>query len=354
MTKVVLLGLIAAAAVSSVQAQEIDFTGKTIQMIVASEPGGGTDLIARDLGLMLNRHLRGRPDIIYRNIGGGGGVKALNYFASSAKPDGRWVLASGLTSIEPQALRSSATKYDPRSFVMIGGLPQPGSALLVRKDAIARLTDKSAAPVIMGDRSGVGGSGQMAVWGPAFLGWNMRWVVGYSGAGGMNLALMRGEIHALAIGTLQQLRPLIESGDYVTPAQTGLFQHDHFIPHPGMPPAPVFSDVIKPKLSGLALEAYEDWEAVIQVGKWYALPEGTPADLVAAYRAAWDKAIADPTFDAAVKLKYSEYYTTVSGDEMAKTIARIAATSDESLDYTNRLRIQVGIPLAPKAASTSE
>lgn len=346
------LSLIAAMAVTAgARAQELDFSGKTIQMIVASEPGGGTDLIARDLGAMLTRYLRGKPDVVYRNIGGGGGVKALNYFATSAKPDGRWVLASGLTSIEPQALRSSATKYDPRSFIMIGGLPQPGSALLVRKDAIGRLTDKSAEPVIMGDRSGVGGSGQMAVWGPAFLGWNMRWVVGYSGAGGMNLALMRGEIHALAIGTLQQLRPLMESGDYVIPAQTGLFQHGRFISHPGMPPSPVFSDVIKPKLSGIPLDAYEDWEAVVQVGKWYALPEGTPGDIVASYRAAWDKTTADPAFDAAVKLKFSEFYTTVSGDEMAQTIARIATTSDESLDYTNHLRTQVGIPLAPRAAS---
>jgi tripartite-type tricarboxylate transporter receptor subunit TctC len=334
-----------------VRAEEADFSGKTIQMIVASEPGGGTDLIARDLGTMLTHHLHGNPDVVYRNIGGGGGVKALNYFATSAKPDGRWVLASGLTSIEPQALRSSATKYDPRSFIMIGGLPQPGSALVVRKDAVARLTDKTASAVIMGDRSGVGGSGQMAVWGPAFLGWNMRWVVGYSGAGGMNLALMRGEIQALALGTMQQLRPLLDSGDYTVPMQTGMFQGGRFVPHPGMPPAPVFSDVIKPKLSGLALDAYEDWEALIQVGKWYALPEGTPADIVTAYRTAWDRTVADPRFDAAVKLKYSEFYTTVSGDEMAKTVARIAATTDESLDYTNQLRIQVGIPLAPKAAA---
>lgn len=327
-------------------AQDANFAGRTLQLVIASEPGGGTDLVARDLGAMLTRYLPGKPDVAYRNIGGGGGIKALNYFAASAKPDGRWLLASSATSIDPQAMRSASVKFDPRKFIMFGGLTQPGSALLVRKDAMARMNDKNAEPIIFGDRTGVGNSGQMAVWGPAFLGWNLRWVVGYAGAGGMNLALMRGEIHALSIGTMQQLKPLLESGDYVVPWQTGVFKGGKFIPHPAMPPAPVLSDVIKPKLTGIALEAYEDWEALVQIGKWYALPEGTPAPIVAAYRAAWGKAIEDPAFDAGVKLKFSETYTTVDGDEMAKTIARVAATTDESLEFANQLRINVGVPLA--------
>jgi tripartite-type tricarboxylate transporter receptor subunit TctC len=335
-------------APGSAAAADVSFKGKTLQMVIASEAGGGTDLVARDLGAMLNRYLPGGPDVVYRNVGGGGGVKALNYFATSAKPDGIWLVASSLTSIEPHALRSSATKYDPRKFIMIGGIPQPGSALLVRKDAIGRLTDKSAEPVIMGDRSGLGGSGQMGVWGPEFLGWNMRWVVGYSGAGGMNLALMRGEIHALAIGTIRQLGPLLDSGDYVVPAQTGVLRNGKLHPHPAMPPAPIFADLMKPKLSGLALQSYEDWEAVSQIGKWYALPEGTPAEIVAAYRAAWDKAAADPDFDNGVKQKFSEVYSTMSGDEMAATVARIASTTDESLDYIKQLRIKVGIPVGDK------
>ena len=237
---------------------------------------------------------------------------------------------------------------------MFGGLTQPGSALVVRKDAVARLADKSPPPVIFGDRTGVGVSGQMAVWGPEFLGWNLRWVVGYAGAGGMTLALMGGEIHALSTGTAQQLKPLLDSGDFVVPSQTGVFKGGKFIPHPAMPPAPVLSDVLKPRLTGIALEAYEDWEALVQIGKWYALPEGTPSPIVNAYRAAWDKAIADPAFDAAVKLKFSEHYTTVNGDEMAKTIARVAATTDESLEYTNQLRIKVGVPLATAKPASAE
>lgn len=338
--------LIASLTPTVIAAQDANFAGRILQLVIASEPGGGTDLVARDLGAMLTRYLPGKPEVAYRNIGGGGGIKALNYFAASAKPDGRWLLASSATSIDPQATRSAAVKFDPRKFIMFGGLTQPGSALLVRKDAMARLTDKNAEPIVFGDRTGVGNSGQMAVWGPAFLGWNLRWVVGYAGAGGMNLALMRGEIHALSIGTMQQLKPLLDSGDYVVPWQTGVFKGGKFIPHPAMPPAPVLSDVLKPQLSGLALEAYEDWEALVQIGKWYALPEGTPAPIVSAYRAAWDKAIADPDFDAGVKLKFSDYYTTVDGEEMAKTVARVAAITDASLEYVNQLRIKVGVPLA--------
>lgn len=342
--------LIAAAsfvmAPTAAQAQDVSFAGRQLQVVIASEAGGGTDLVARDLGAMLTRYLPGAPDVVYRNIGGGGGIKALNYFATNTKPDGRWLVASSATSIEPQAMRAAGAKFDPRKFIMIGGLMQPGSALVMRKDAVARFSDKNQTPIVFGDRSGVGASGQMAVWGPAYLGWNLRWVVGYSGAGGMNLALMRGEIHALSVGTMQQLRPLIESGDFVVPWQTGVFQGGKFVPHPGMPPAPVVSEVLKPKLDGLALQAFEDWEAYVTIGKWYALPEGTPENIVAAYRAAWEKALGDAEFDKGVKLKFSDYYTTLSGDEMAKTVARVASTTDESIEFANQLRIKVGVPLA--------
>ena len=82
---------LAAAAVvlaSPCAAQDVSFAGKKIEMYIGSSPGGGTDLSSRLIGDYLAKYLPGTPTIVYRNIPGGQGVKALNYFAKDVKPDG--------------------------------------------------------------------------------------------------------------------------------------------------------------------------------------------------------------------------------------------------------------------------
>ncbi|MGH8514394.1 MAG: Bug family tripartite tricarboxylate transporter substrate binding protein, partial [Gammaproteobacteria bacterium] len=69
-------------------AQEVSFAGKKIDMYIGSSPGGGTDLSSRLIGDFVVKYLPGKPTIVYRNIPGGQGVKALNYFAKDVKPDG--------------------------------------------------------------------------------------------------------------------------------------------------------------------------------------------------------------------------------------------------------------------------
>ncbi len=335
------LAVVAAGlAPASVAAQ--DFSAKNVSLIIGAGGGGSTDIGARIFGKLLTKHLPGEPAIVYRNIAAGGGVQALNYFAANVKPDGVTVLASSGTALEPETLRRQAAKYDPRKFIMIGAVPGLGGVLVVNQKAASRLTDPKAKPVVMGDLSGLRGAGQMAVWGPAFLGWNIRWVVGYASGGALALALKSNEVEALApIGLLSQIT---EGGSYVYPSQVGLYKDGTFFARPDFKDVPVFSDLIRPKLSGAALEAYEVWEAIVQVGKWYALQENTAAPIVAAYRATWEKIVADQEFDAAMKLEAGDY-TTISGEEMEKTVRTLASASDASLDFINDLRKKVGIPI---------
>ena len=67
-------------SVSAAAANEISFQGKTISLIINSTAGGGTDTAARLTGNALAKYLPGNPTIIYRNLPGGGGLKANNYF----------------------------------------------------------------------------------------------------------------------------------------------------------------------------------------------------------------------------------------------------------------------------------
>ena len=64
-----------------------DFRGKRINVVIGSSPGGGTDGTSRLVGRYLQKYLPGRPQMIYRNMPAGHGVKANNYFYNEVKPD---------------------------------------------------------------------------------------------------------------------------------------------------------------------------------------------------------------------------------------------------------------------------
>jgi tripartite-type tricarboxylate transporter receptor subunit TctC len=62
-------------------AQEaVSFKGKTIIVLVGSDPGGGTDASGRLIALYLRKYLPGEPNIVVQNVPGASGITALNYF----------------------------------------------------------------------------------------------------------------------------------------------------------------------------------------------------------------------------------------------------------------------------------
>ncbi len=341
---VALLTAIAGTLMAGPAAAEFNLEGKTIQILVSSRAGGATDTMARLVGKALGRQLPGKPGVVFRNIPGGGGIKALNYFAGKVKPDGMTMLAGGGTAIRPSTLRKGTVRYDPAKFVMIGGLPAPGGVMAVRKDAYQRMINPSAKPVVMGGATGRRGSSQIAVWGPAYLGWNIRWVVGFSGTPAMMMALERGETQVSIPYASFLLDPMRKSGNYVFPAQVGTPKGGKFHPRPDFPKVPVLSDLVKPKLKGKALTAFAAWETMVQVGKWYALAPGTPDDIARIYQAAFGRAVKDKDFDTQAKKQYSPVYTVATGKEMAQTARELKNISNESLAILQKLQEKVGIP----------
>lgn len=343
-TIIAIAGAVLFAAYGHPAVAEVNFQGKTITVVLGTQAGDGTDTAARLMGRMLTKYLPGNPAMNYRNLPAGHGIQALNYFNEQVKPDGlTWFGGSG-SSLRPETLRRKEVRFDPRNFRMFGGLPAPGGLVLVRKDAMPRLYDKQAQPVIMGDVDGNRASGQLGLWGAAFLDWNMKYVIGYSGTGAMTMAFKSGETHAYVTYNSFLLKPMKESGEYEFVVQVGIPKGDRFLPRSDYPDVPVLSDLVKPKLAGLALDAFEGWEAMATAGKWYALPPKTPDEIVQAYRRAHDRAVEDPEFDSLTKKQYSEVYSTTTGEETERMVNQLAVISDDVLGYIHALKRRVGIP----------
>ena len=324
---------------------EITFKDKRLTALIASRPGDGTDVMMRVLGRMFEKYLPGKPRMLYRNMPAGAGIKALNYVTEKVKPDGMlWVGASG-SRLRPENLKKKAVRFDAREFKMFGGLPAPGGLLVLQKSALPRLLDKSKRAVIMGGVAGNRSSNQIAIWGPEYLGWNMRWVVGYPGTGEMTLAFERAETQAYVTYNNYILEPMKQSGKYAFVAQVGFPQGGKFVKRPDYADVPLISELIKPKLKGgLALEAFEAWELIVQGGKWYGLPPKTSDAIVKVYSKAFLKAVEDPQYKKLAKSQWSPYYSIATAAEMQDLTLRLTQISDNALAYIETLKRKVGIP----------
>src|SRR5258706_107198 len=80
--------LLAGAQAAPAQTGEEFYRNRHIDLIVATTPGGGVDLIARIFARAMPRYLVGNPSITVKNMPGGGGIEAANFLYNLAPKDG--------------------------------------------------------------------------------------------------------------------------------------------------------------------------------------------------------------------------------------------------------------------------
>ena len=323
-----------AGASPAAAADEISFAGKTITMIVGTAAGSGIDLYGRVLGRYLVQHLPGHPSLVVINQPGAGGLVAHNNWVKNAKPDGLNVTVGGLTEIDPASLLHSNARYDPARFKYIGGLGAPSQALFIDKDAAARLRDKAAPPVVMGAVSEViRGGYYQALWGVAFLGWNVRWVHGYQDTSDLTQAMARGEVEMSSFGSVRDIETLLKSGKFSVVSQSGAVTDGKVEPRPELGDAPIFADLVRGHIEDpLAQLAYDYGENASEIGRWLALAPATPDSIVAAYLKAYQATVRDPGYTAAVA-KTDPGSPQVSKADLERVVGELSKVSPEVINY---------------------
>jgi len=124
-------GLIFTVVGSEARAAEF-YKGKTIKLIVGTNPGGGYDTYARVIAKHIGRKIPGNPSIIVQNIPGAGSLIAANYLYNVSKPNGLTMamLISGL--VMEQVMGEKAMKFDLQKFQWIGapGVGMPACVIM--------------------------------------------------------------------------------------------------------------------------------------------------------------------------------------------------------------------------------
>jgi tripartite-type tricarboxylate transporter receptor subunit TctC len=320
-------GIIAAIAASEAVAQTPAefYKDKQVTFYVGLSPGGGYDLNARLVARYIGRHIPGNPQVIVRNMPGGGGLVMTNSVANVSAKDGLHIGAPQRgVPFEPLLGDASHAKFDPVKLQWIGSANADTSvAVATRRSGVKTWQDLKTKELIVAG-TGIGTESVVVPYVLRnILGLKFKVIAGFPGGSEMNLAMLRGEVDGRGTFTWTSLKPhykeWVESGELVILFQQGLRKH------PDMPSVPLVTEFAENddqrKLLELQFTAFE-------LGRPYFVADGVPPDRVNALRRAFDQAMKDKDLlaDAA---KQGLEVNPSSGEEMQNILARVYATPKE-------------------------
>jgi putative tricarboxylic transport membrane protein len=97
------------------------YQGKTLNIVINFAAGGPTDIESRIFAKHLSRHIPGTPTITIQNMGGGGGLTAVNYIGEVAKADG-FTAAYFTGSLFQHQIKDAALRVDLGKFGFVTGV----------------------------------------------------------------------------------------------------------------------------------------------------------------------------------------------------------------------------------------
>ncbi len=112
-----------ALAICSPAAHAQFYKGKTVTMIINYPAGGPTDIEGRIVAQHLPAHIPGKPTIVVKNVGGGGGIIGGNQLGE-APPNGETMGFLTLDMIAP-LIGNQAVRTPYSDYVTIAGVENP-------------------------------------------------------------------------------------------------------------------------------------------------------------------------------------------------------------------------------------
>lgn len=323
-----LAGLLAAALPARLRATDAtghDFAGQVIDWIVPFMPDGGSDIWARFNAPFLERHLPGQPTVRVVTEPGGGGTRGSNLYAQTARPDGLSVFGTSGSTQFPWLLGDRRVRYDYDDWLPVMVAPT-GGVVSVRADMGLRSWRDVAA--LSGQRLVFASQGPTSldlVPMLAFrvLGFDVRYVFGFTGRGPGLLATARGQAnidYQTTASYLRNVAPMVAEGRMVPVMSWGVIGSDGTIRRdPTFPDLPTVEEVHQmihgtPPM-GRDYDAYRIFAAAgFGAQKMVVLPRETPPAIIAAWQEGWRGVFADPEYQARAPLVLGEYRQ-VTGDD---------------------------------------
>jgi tripartite-type tricarboxylate transporter receptor subunit TctC len=324
---------LALASPSAAQSVEEFYKGKSISLIIGTDPGGGYDQYARTLARHLGRFIPGNPTVIPRNLGTAGGVVAANRLFSQSPKDGTEIGAvhRGLP-ILPLVSPSKEMEFDPAKFGWLGSLNKEASICMSwHTSKIKTFADTRETLFIVGV-TGVGASLDtfeaplMNVYGS-----KMKIIAGYRGGQNIDLAMERGEIDGRCGVSWSSL--LVRSADWFREKKINILLQFGLERHADLKDIPLMQELATTPDDRTALELIS---IPTSVGRPYLAPPGVPKDRLAALQNAFNMMVKDEGFMADANKQRMEIQL-VTGEEVQSVLSRAYGSPQKVIDRSREL-----------------
>lgn len=328
------MALAALTASAPFAAEAADFSGKRVELVVASSEGSGTDHFARLFQPFLEKYLPGNPTVVVANRPGGSGLVGSNWFDRGANDDGTTLLTTGGSLPVTYLFAGDKVKFDMLAWNPVVAAPF-GTCYQAREETGVAGEDLVADVKALQDADGL----NMGAKNPTssevlaflifdYLGMEVTPVFGLE-SGESRQGIQRGELKLnqdSSVKCVSEREPLAERGIKVF-MTTGLADaNGDLVRDPLFPNTPHPGEVYE-ALNGEAPSGPQ-WEAIKYlvnaklINKVLYLPASASEDVRQTYDEAMEAIFADEEFQKLTEQEFAGY-SQVFGAE-AKQVVRNA------------------------------
>lgn len=268
---------------------------------------------------------------------------ATNSFVEKAKRDGLTLLHGSSSVIASQQRGMDIVKFDLRKMPALGNIGGAGGLLGLRKGLMTRLTDPKAEPVVMATRSAEETTNLIPLYGKEFLGWNVRWLTGFTGTGETLLAVRRGEVDMFLDSGIN-IKMMTAEGVAEPVAQLGTYKDGKFSRRPDFLQVPTLEEVLGDKKpAGVPWQGFLAAYMPQIVYKFTVVPPGTPENITKILTDAYARMNADPKFHDLLGKTFGEVYAISVAKDTDKLMRESLDVPPEAIDYVDGLVRKFGI-----------
>ncbi len=265
------------------------FRGKTITVLIGTSPGNDYDFRGRLLARHMGRHIPGEPQLVPRNMPGGGGIVATNYVASIAPKDGTTLYMIMSNMMTAQAMGIQGVQFDARKLRWIGNTTStPNVVNSWHTTGITKIEQTKTQELVVGAPVGTAGVLYATALNKVY-GSKLKIVTGYPGGGEVNIAMERGEVNGRGSNSWAAWNST--KPEWVRDKKLNILVQVGLTRHKDLPDVPLLLELATADIDRQVL-AFISAETAIS--RAIVAPPDVPADRIAALRRAFDAAIKDP------------------------------------------------------------
>ncbi len=300
------------------------YAGRSIDLEVGADVGGGYDIYARTLARHLGRHIPGNPTVVVKNMPGAGSGRTAVFISNVAPKDGGTLgaLMPGAI-IGPLLDDKPETQFDPTKVIYIGSA-DAGTRICATYQSSKTKTfeDARKQKTILGATAAGGATRDYGYLHNHTSGTKFDVVAGYKGTADITLAMERGEVDGTCGWDWSSAKS--QKSDWVRDHKLNI------LVQVGLEPNAELTAMGVPELWKF-IGNEEDRKVTEMVvsqqifQRSYIAPPGTPAEQIATLRAGFDATMNDPQFLADAETVRIAI-TPLSGAKVQDIVAKLYAT----------------------------